>query len=82
MKVIQHGVVILSEGPVQVNGWNIQREASDPADATGEQLVLMAAIPWAQARLAQALRQAVKDALRNQLFRAKMPEPADLKLDS
>lgn len=57
MKILKHGVVILTEGPVRVEGWNIQRESTDPpeSEATNEQLLLEVAIPWAQQRLNAAI---------------------------
>jgi hypothetical protein len=55
MKVIQYGSVILTPGPVKVEDWIVEREASDPADATEEQLLLEVAIPWAQRKLNAAI---------------------------
>jgi hypothetical protein len=40
---------------VRVEGWNVEREPSDPVDATSEQLLLAHAIKWAQAKLNKAL---------------------------
>ena len=55
MKVNQYGVVILTEQAVRVEGWTVEREPSDPADATTEQLILEFAIPWAQHKLNEAI---------------------------
>lgn len=59
MKIIQYGTVILTEGPVKVEGWTIEREPSDPMNATEEQLLLDFAITWAKARLAAAVTSTV-----------------------
>ena len=56
MIIHQYGMVILQEGnPIRVENWNIERESNDPQDATNEQLVLMAAIQWAQKKLGDAV---------------------------
>ena len=57
MIVNQYGVVILTPTRVRVEGWTVEREPSDPADATTEQLILEFAIPWAQHKLNQAIGQ-------------------------
>jgi hypothetical protein len=55
MRVIQYGRVVLTPGPVKVEDWVVEREDSDPADATEEQLLLEVAIPWAQRKLNSAI---------------------------
>jgi hypothetical protein len=55
MKIHKYGTVILTEGPVKVDGWNIERESDDPAYATDEQLLLKFAITWAQKKLNAAI---------------------------
>jgi len=55
MKINRYGVVILTATKVQVEGWQVEREPSDPADATNEQLLLEVAIPWAQHKLNDAI---------------------------
>lgn len=55
MKITKYGIVVLTEGRVQVEGWQVEREDSDPTDATDEQLLLEVAIPWAQAKLNDAI---------------------------
>lgn len=59
MKINKHGVVVLTEQAVRVEGWNVQREDSDPpeSEATTEQLLLEVAIPWAQHKLNEAIGQ-------------------------
>jgi hypothetical protein len=59
MRIIKHGVVILTEAKVQVEGWSVQREDTDPpeSEATNEQLLLEVAIPWAQKKLNDAILQ-------------------------
>lgn len=59
MKIVKHGIVILTEGPVRVEGWLVERELTDPPliEATNEQLVLEVAIPWAQKKLNAAILQ-------------------------
>jgi hypothetical protein len=57
MKINRYGVVILTEAKVQVEGWLVEKEASDPAEATTEQMLLEVAIPWAQKKLNDAIGQ-------------------------
>jgi hypothetical protein len=64
MKIIKYGVVILSEGPVRVENWIVDREPDDPEDATMEQLLLGFAIHWAKERFDAALNQASMKAFR------------------
>jgi hypothetical protein len=65
MKIIKYGTVILSEGPVRVEGWNVEREPEDPTDATDEQLLLGFAIYWAQQRFQAAVASAQMDVFRD-----------------
>jgi hypothetical protein len=55
MIIRKYGVVILTEGKIQVEGWLVERDASDPDEATNEQLLLEVAIPWAQKKLNDAI---------------------------
>ena len=55
MIIRKYGVVILTEGKIQVEGWLVERTASDPDEATNEQLLLEVAIPWAQKKLNDAI---------------------------
>jgi hypothetical protein len=84
MKVIKHGIVILSEGDVHVEGWLVEREADDPEDATNEQLLLGFAVNWAQERFNAALNNASMDVLRALVKRKieaqRAPSEKDLKL--
>ena len=59
MKIITYGVVILTEAKVQVEGWSVQREDTDPpeSEATNEQMLLEVVIPWAQKKLNEAILQ-------------------------
>jgi hypothetical protein len=57
MRVVKYGVVILTEAKVQVEGWLVEKEESDPAEATTEQMLLEVAIPWAQKKLNAAILQ-------------------------
>ena len=68
MKVTKYGVVVLTEGPVRVEGWLIEREPSDPTEATNEELLLEVAINWAQKRFEAALRDAARQAFEKKLF--------------
>jgi len=65
MKIHKFGTVILTEGPVKVEGWNVEREPEDPSDATTEQLILGFAIKWAQERLTVATNSAILDVFRD-----------------
>lgn len=57
MKIAKYGIVILSEQRVQVEGWLVTKEDSDPVEATTEQMLLEVAIPWAQKKLNDAIMQ-------------------------
>ncbi len=59
MKVIKHGIVILTEKAVRVEGWQVERELTDPPleEASTEQLLLEIAIPFAQKKLNEAILQ-------------------------
>jgi hypothetical protein len=57
MKIHKFGTVTLhADSPVvTVEGWNVEREDVDPADASDEQLLLAYAIYWAKDRFDKAL---------------------------
>jgi hypothetical protein len=55
MKINKHGAFIMTENAVRVEGWLVEREVTDPADATTEQLLLEVAIPWAQKKLNETI---------------------------
>jgi hypothetical protein len=48
MKIIQYGTVTITQGPIQVEGWLVAPEDSDPPEATSEQLMLALVIDWAR----------------------------------
>jgi hypothetical protein len=64
MNIIKHGVVILTEGPVRVEDWVVEREPDDPTDATIEELLLGFAITWAKQRFDAAYNSAAMDVFR------------------
>jgi len=66
MKINKFGAVTLTEGPVKIEGWNIEREPDDPKDATDEQLLLGFAIHWAHEKLREATKQAAFDVFRKE----------------
>ena len=55
MIVTKYGTVTLTEGPVKIEGWEVQPELNDPTDATPEQMLLEVVIPWAQKKLNAAI---------------------------
>jgi len=59
MKITKYGSVILTPHTVLVEGWQVERELSDPpeSEATNEQMLLEVAIPWAQQKLNEAIFQ-------------------------
>ena len=59
MKIVKYGTVTVTEGPIKVEGWLVEREPTDPpeSEATNEQMLLEVAIPWAQKRLNEAIMQ-------------------------
>ena len=63
MRIKKHGVVILTEGPVRIEGWQVEREPDDPADATSEQLLLDLAIDWAWEKLRTATNRALAETM-------------------
>lgn len=67
MKVTKPGVVIvdcLDASLIKIEGWEIEREISDPPDMTGEELVLAAAIDTAERIFKQAVLNAKVNVLR------------------
>ena len=72
MKIHKYGTVTLTEGPVNIEGWNIQREPDDPKDATDEQLLLGFAVTWAQERLTAATNSAALDVFRDAAKKKKL----------
>jgi hypothetical protein len=57
MKIEKYGVVILTQNAIKVEGWQVERERSDPpeSEATHEQLLLETVIPWAQKKMNTAI---------------------------
>ena len=74
MKIHKYGTVILTEGRVLVDGWNVEREPDDPQEATNEQLLLGFAIHWAKQRFDAALNEASMVAFRKMIL-DKSPKP-------
>jgi hypothetical protein len=64
MKITKYGTVIISEGPIRVDGWLVERELSDPSTATTEQLLLDFAITWAKNKFQAALNREVLNVMR------------------
>lgn len=65
MKIIKYGELTFREGEgPDVHGWIVEREESDPADATTEQLILGFAILWAREKFQKAVNSAVIEVLR------------------
>ena len=66
MKIVKYGTVTITEGPIKVEGWLVEPEASDPVDVTPEQMLLAFVITWARkkfdAEANKAYMSAVKDA--------------------
>lgn len=57
MIIRRHGVVILTQHDIKVEGWLVERELSDPpeSEASHEQMLLEVAIPWAQKKMNTAI---------------------------
>lgn len=65
MKINKFGTVTLREGlPPLIEGWLVEREPEDPADATPEQLIVGFAIIWAEKRFIAAKNMAILDVFR------------------
>jgi hypothetical protein len=64
MKIQKHGVVIVTEGVVRVEGWTCEPEPGDPTDITPDQLLLQTAVKWALQKLTDAVNESARDALR------------------
>jgi len=78
MKITKYGVVIITETKIRVEGWQVEREATDPEGATNEQLLLYTVIKWAQkkfdAEANKAFMLAAKDAKQREKPPADRPE--------
>lgn len=57
MRIHKYGTVTIhADSPVAtVEGWNVEREVTDPKDASDEQLLLAYAITWAKDRFEKAV---------------------------
>jgi hypothetical protein len=73
VKIIEYGTVILTRKDIRVEGWLMEPEASDPAYATSEQVLLEVVIPWAQKRMNEAI---MKNLIHNQAV-AKAQNPTE-----
>ena len=56
MIITKVGNVILGDGPIRVENWLVQREPSDPPQATTEELLLALAAEWALDKLQKAVQ--------------------------
>ena len=74
MKITQYGTVILTTGPVRIEGWRVQREPEDPPEAKTEQLLLEFAINWAKDRLTAAVSNAMLDVARAKIAKERADE--------
>jgi len=82
MKVTQYGSVKFEpDGKIGIEGWNVQREDTDPAEATNEQLLLELVINWARERLTAAVNVAVMGVYR-EAIQKKLQEDINKKLDA
>ena len=66
MKITKFGTLTLSEdaGP-KIEGWEFERQPSDPAEATNEQLLLGFVISWGKKKFDDAVKSAVMEMLRH-----------------
>lgn len=64
MKIVKYGTVTFTEGDIKVDGWEIQREDSDPTEATNEQLFLAVMLNWAHEKFRQAEQGVILDLMR------------------
>lgn len=64
MKIVKYGTVTISENKIGVQGFLAEPEASDPADATPEQLLLNEAIKWARRRFENEVTKSILAAAR------------------
>ena len=61
MKITKYGVVVLTQTQgIKIEDWHVEREDSDPSDASDEQMLLETVIPWAQRKLNDAILQNLK----------------------
>ena len=72
MKINKIGVVVFTDGDIKIEGWQAEREDSDPADATNEQLLLAYAIHWANEKFRQAGQGATLELMRRLMLRKKV----------
>lgn len=65
MKIHKYGTLTLREGlPPLIEGWNVEREPEDPADATMEQLLTGFVVSWGKERFQAAVNMAILDVFR------------------
>ena len=58
MRIARYGAVIITKLQIRIEGWLVEREATDPQDATTEQLLLGVATEWALKQLQMELAKA------------------------
>lgn len=71
MKIVKHGAVIITKDRIQIEGWLVEHEDSDPDDATPEQLLLALTTDWALTQLKMELAKLHADVLRKWLNKNK-----------
>ena len=81
MMVTKYGVVIFTATDIKVEGWEVQREITDPplSEASPEQMLLEVVIPWAQKKLNAAIMQNLQR-ISNEKKAVSHPTEKDLKL--
>lgn len=63
MKIAKYGTVTITDGPIQIDGWLVTREAGDPPEATHEQLLLATVIAWARKKFNDEANKVVIEAV-------------------
>jgi hypothetical protein len=58
MKITRYGAVIITQKKIGIEGWLVEREPTDPPDATTEQLLVGVATEWALNQLQMELMKA------------------------
>ena len=87
MKINRYGAVILTQTAIRIEGWRVEREETDPSDATNDQLMLGTVTDWALTQLKMELAKLqfaafqqkaaeIKDEIRRKA-ESESPQPAD-----
>lgn len=65
MRIVKYGTItILQDQGPKIEGWQVERELTDPVDAKDEELLLDVVMTWAREKFRAACNSAVMDVAR------------------